>query len=217
LYSENVLIDRIWWHFNTPEKGRESEKLMHDHILCGVVTILMLAGCTSNKHTPEPWTFGYETFVFVELIQMKEGKVIEGNFPPGPMIDAPTYFFDKEQRILASHRVPFEIEDSLKVVYGKYGALRGAAGAGASSRLFGIYRFPFEDGELTITGIDPKGSARLTYRDEKLIIESHDEWIHTVTHRDTVATPQGPAIADFTTTIRIINHGVMDKGLIRTW
>ncbi len=191
--------------------------MIHNHIKCGVFIVLLLAGCSPNKHSPEHWTFGNDAYVFIELIQNKEGRIIEGSFPPGPTIDAPTYFFDKEQRTIASQRVPFKIDDTLKVVLGRYYALRGAAGGGASSRLFGVYGFPFEDGELMIAGIDPNGSARMTYRDEKLIIESHEEWIHTVTNRDTVATPQGPAIADFTTTIRIINHGVMDKGLIRTW
>ena len=191
--------------------------MIQHHIIFAVLIVLLLAGCTAKMHNTVPWNYGNDAFVFVELIQLKEGTVIEGSFPPGPMIDAPTYFFDREQRTLSSQGIPFEIDDTLKVVYGKYSALRGAAGGGASSRLFGIYRFPSEDGELVLMGVDQTGKAHLKYRDEKLIIESHDEWYHTVTHRDTVATPQGPAIADFTTTIRIINHGVMDKGMIRTW
>ncbi len=191
--------------------------MTHEHIIGGVLTLLLLAGCAAKKHNIVPWIYGADVFVFIEQIQTKEGTVIQGNYPRGRMIDAPTYFFDKEKRTLTSQRIPFVIDDSLKVVYGRYGALKGAAGGGATSRLFGIYRFPFQDGELTITGVDRAGKAHLKYRDATLIIESHEEWIHTVTHRDTVATPQGPAIADFTTTIRIINHGVMDKGMIRTW
>ncbi|TVQ69191.1 MAG: hypothetical protein EA363_09915 [Balneolaceae bacterium] len=191
--------------------------MIYDHIIGGVATLLLLAGCTAKMHDAVPWSYGEDVFVFIEFIQIKEGSVIQGNYPPGPMIDAPTYFFDKEQKSLASQRIPFEIDDTLKVVYGRYSALRGAAGGGASSRLFGVYRFPYEDGELMIMGVDPTGNTHLKYRDDKLVIESHDQYIHTVTHRDTVATPQGPAIADFTTTIRIINHGVMDKGMIRSW
>jgi len=191
--------------------------VIHDHIIGGVATLLLLAGCTEKKNHIIPWNYGEDVFVFIELIQIKDGEVIQGNYPPGPMIDAPSYFFDKEQRTLASKPIPFEIADSLKVVYGRYGALRGAAGGGATSRLFGVFRFPYEHENVMIMGVDQAGKAHLKYRDETLIIESHDEWIHTVTQRDTVATPQGPAIADFTTTIRIINHGVMDKGMIRTW
>ncbi len=191
---------------------------MKTHNITGAVLIgLLLTGCTARVDKAIPWPFENHLVVFIELREVEEGKVIQGNYPPGRRIDFPTYFYDEKQGTLTSQHLSFELDDTLKVVFGRYGALRGAAGGGVASRLYGVYRFPYLYGDLVLRGVDENGKAHLQFRDSELIVDSHDEWKHTETRRDTVDILQYAAVAEFTTTIRIINHGVMEKAKIHTW
>jgi hypothetical protein len=186
--------------------------------LAGAAIIcLFLAGCTAKVNKTVPWEFGKETFIFIELRVAEDGKVIQGNYPPGRNIDGPAYNFDERARTLEARHISHATADSLKVILGRRLTLRGAAGGGVASRLFGVFKFPYENEEVILNGVDRNGRAYVQYLDKELIIESESEWVYTVTRRDTVDIQQYSAIAEFTTTTRIINYGVLDKSMIRTW
>jgi len=164
-----------------------------------------------------PWQFGEELFVFIELREVENGQVIQGNYPPGRNINGPVYHFDERARTLESQQRSFRADDSLKVVFGRSLTLRGAAGGGVSNRLYSVYNFPYEVGDVIINGVDGNGRVYVQFREKELIIDSESEWVFTVTRRDTVDIQRYSAIAEFTKSTRIINHGTLEKSMIRTW
>jgi len=191
--------------------------LFNHRLLLFLLSVLIMAGCTPRAERAVPWPFEKDEYVFIEHRQEEDGRVIHGNYPSGPMIDFPTYMFDSHSGTLASHDISFEVDDTLKVVFGKSTALRGLAGGGMASQLYGVFRFPYTNEEIVLRGIDEHGNAHIKYRDETLVIESGDEWRHSTTRRDTIGTARDRSIAEFTKTTRIINYGVLKKSNIRKW
>jgi len=185
--------------------------------LSAILLCLLFFGCAPRVDKAIPWPFEEDKFVFIEHRQEEDGRVIEGDYPPGPTIDFPTYMFDPYSGTLASQEFTFDIDDDLKVIYGKSTALRGTAGGGMSSKLNGVYRFPYEDEELVLRGVDEHGNAHIIYRDDQIVIESGDEWEYSTTRRDTIGRVRDRSIAEFTKTIRIINYGMLNKSNIREW
>lgn len=182
-----------------------------------LVTLLIVAGCAPRGEKAVPWPFDEDTFVFIEHRQEEDGRVLQGEYPPGPMIDFPTYMFDPNRGTLAAQEISFAIDDTLKVVFGKSTALRGVAGGGMASRLTGVFTLPYRDEDLVLRGVDENGNAHIQFRNEQIVIESGNEWKHSVTRRDTIGTSRGQSIAEFTKTTRIINYGALDKSNIRKW
>jgi hypothetical protein len=182
-----------------------------------VLMFVFLAGCASRIDKAVPWPFGTDQVVFLEIRQEEDGRVIRGDFPDGPMIDAPTYMFDPYSRSLASHKLPFNIDDTLKIVLGRSTALRGVAGAGMENRLIGIFNLPYRNEQIIVRGVDRQGTAYLLFRNQPIAVEHGEEWNEMTTRRDTINTPRGQSIAEFTRSIRIINYGLLDKSDIRQW
>jgi len=178
---------------------------------------LFLFGCAPRVEKAIPWTFENDQYVFIEYRLEEDGRVLQGEFPAGPMIDFPTYMFDPHSGALASQEFTFEIDDTLMVIIGRSTALRGVAGGGMASKLRGVYKFPYQFEDLILRGVDEYGNVHIGYRDEPLVIESGDEWNYSTTRRDTVRISRGDAIAEFTKTTRIINYGLLDKSNIRKW
>ncbi len=178
---------------------------------------LFLFSCAPRVDRAVPWPFEEDTYVFIEHRQEEDGRVIQGEFPAGPMIDFPTYMFDPHSGTLASQEFTFAIDDELKVIFGKSTALRGIAGGGMTSKLEGIQSFPYESEDVVLRGVDEHGNAHILYRDEQIVIESGDRWEHSTTRRDTIGTLRDRSIAEFTKTTRIINYGVLKKSDIRKW
>ncbi len=182
-----------------------------------ILLCMVLIGCAPRGEKAVPWPFDENEYVFIEYRQEEDGRVIRGEFPPGPMIDFPTYMFDPHNGTLVSHEITFAVDDTLKIVLGKSTALRGAAGGGMTSRLIGIYRLPYQNRDILLRGVDEYGNAHIQFQNEELVIESGDEWGHVTTRRDTIGTPGERSIAEFTKTIRLINYGILDKSNIRKW
>lgn len=174
-------------------------------------------GCAPRADKAVPWSFDDNQYVFIEYRQEEDGRVIEGEPPPPMIIDFPTYMFDPNSGTLASKEFTFDVDDTLRIVLGKSTALRGAAGGGMASRLVGIYTLPYSGDDIVIRGVDRDVNAHIDYRNERLAVESGDEWQHVETRRDTLGTARDRAIIEYTTTVRIINYGVLDKSKIRRW
>lgn len=182
-----------------------------------VFVVWCMCGCSPRGEKAAPWFFPPDQYVFIEYRIEEDGRVLEGNYPSGPMIDFPTYMYDPHRGEIASRDFPFEINDTLKVVLGKSLALRGTAGGGISSRLYGAYQLPFTTDDITILRIENDGTARVRLRTEVLVIPAGDEWRRSQTRRDTIGTFRDRAVAEFTKTERIVNHGVLEKAKIRPW
>jgi hypothetical protein len=185
--------------------------------LITILGCIFVFSCAPRLDRAIPWPFETDKFVFIELRDEEDGYVIHGDFPPGPMIDFPTYMYDPNRCILASQELNFQIDDTLKVVFGKSKSLRGTAGAGMVSQLYGIYTFPHQTDEFFLRGIDEQGNAHIRYRQERILLKSGEEWVSSATRRDTLDVSRERAIAEFTKSIRIINYGLLEKSNIRKW
>jgi len=49
------------------------------------------------------------------------------------------------------------------------------AGGGAASRLFGVYKLPYEAGDLEIVSLSGDGIARIRYKGERIILKPGQE------------------------------------------
>lgn len=191
---------------------------MNNHNVTGIALVcIILASCNPQIEATIPWPFDEDTYFFIEYRVTKEGRLIQGDYPRGWNIDFPSYLFDPDRGSLASQQLAFSVNDTLKIVLGRRTALQGLAGGGVASRLYGVYGFPHEHEDLIINGVDQDGKAHLQFREEQIIIDSHNEWVHTTIRRDTTGSAQNMAIAEFTDTIRIVNFGALEKAAIRTW
>jgi hypothetical protein len=125
------------------------------------------------------------------------------------MIDFPTYRFDEETRTL-SGMLNFEVNDSLKVVYGAGLSLSGDAGGGAATRLTGVYDLPYEDGPLSIWDVREDGTVELVYRGENIKLAAGESW----SSENVSVTEESGCKMRRNATDRIVNYGFIDKGSI---
>jgi len=187
------------------------------YVVVGVIASIILFGCAPRAEKAIPWPFDEDRYIFIEYRMEEDGRVIQGEYPSGPVIDFPTYMFDPYRGELASQEFTFEIDDTLKIIIGSSTALRGVAGGGMTSNLVGVYTFPHRHDDLHLRGVDEYGNVHLRYRNEQLVIESGDEWNYSTIRRDTIRVSRENAIAEFTKTTRIINYGLLNKSNIRKW
>jgi hypothetical protein len=190
---------------------------MRYYTVSAVFIAILWSGCSSGLSRSVPWRIPEHQYVFIEFRSEEEGRVVQGEVPPGPMIDFPTFMFDPHSGALASSALNFPVSDSLKIVLGISRALRGAAGGGISSGLEGVYELPHTNTRLTIYGADDTGAAHVRFNNERITVESDGEWRQTTSRTDTLSTPDGTAITVFTVTYRIINRGILEKSKIRKW
>jgi hypothetical protein len=184
-----------------------------------IITACMFAaqGCNPFGERAAPWYFTAEKYVFIEYRIEEDGRVIEGEFPPGPMIDFPSYMFDPNRGTLISREYPFAIDDTLKVIVGRSTALRGVAGGGIASSLSAAYQLPYHGEGFSIMRIDREGTAHVRLESEQILVESGEEWHRSTSRIDTVGVGRNRSIAEFTRTHRILNRGLLDKQNIRNW
>lgn len=181
------------------------------------IVLFLLPGCIPHPWRTAPWYLPEEKYVFIEYRVEEDGRVLEGEYPTGPMVDFPTYMFDPDRGTLVSREFNFAIDDTLKVIVGKSMALRGVAGGGISSSLSAAYSLPYDADPLSITKIEADGTAHVRFQAERLLIKSGDEWSVSATRRDTIGVGRSRSVAEFTKTHRIVNRGIFEKENIRTW
>lgn len=135
----------------------------------------MISGCTqgtSNNTTIIP----KDQFVFIEHHIHKVGEVIEGS--PGFMfIDFPMYYFNSSDRSLEVHG-SMNMDDNLTAIYGDGESLSGDAGSGAATYATGVYRLPYQSGDLTILNLNSDGTAYIQYKGLNLTLYPGQSWIN---------------------------------------
>ncbi|RPI56181.1 MAG: hypothetical protein EHM56_04675 [Chloroflexi bacterium] len=155
------------------------------------------------------WELPAGQVLFIDRHVRVDGTCLEGDCQPGPMIDFPTYGFDPETGILDS-RLPLDVNDDLKVVYGNGTSLRGVAGGGAATGLTEVYAVPAEIQGLRFVQVDRDGTAYLEHGGELLVLAPGQTWTNTTEEIQ----EQGTGKASFTTTDTIVNYGILDKSKI---
>jgi hypothetical protein len=149
---------------------------------------------------------GAGNVIFLDEHRHVDGKILGGESCGMMMIDFPTYRFDPETRTL-SGRIGFQINDSLKVVYGSGMSLSGDAGGGAATLLTGVYGLPYEDGPLSIMDVRTDGTVELVYRGENIKLQVGDSW----SSENVSVTDDGGCRIRKNATDRIVNYGFVDK------
>jgi len=168
------------------------------------------AGPPPATITPQHgWELPANQVVFIDHQVRIEGECVEGDCQPGPMIDFPTHGFDPDSRSVHS-RLPLEVNDDLKVLYGDGTSLRGVAGGGAATRLITVLAVPAEVEGVRIVQVSRDGTVILEMRGQVLVLAPDETWTNTTEE----VREQGAGRARLTTTEQIHNYGIVDKANI---
>jgi len=199
-------------------KGKTSVGLI---AIIAIIVAVIFSGCTEEapmptpttnlSPTPTPWGIPPNKYVFIDHHIHTYGELIEGSYP-SLMVDFPTYNFNKETGSL-SGMINFDINETLKAVYGDGLSLSGAAGGGAATGLSGVYELPYEKGGITILKIDSDGTAYIVYKGVSIILKNDEEWVNITSRVDIQETGK----AKLTETDKIVNYGILDKSKIEKW
>lgn len=176
-----------------------------------VVTLFFVYSCEKNQE--EDWIISSDKCVFVDHHVNTNGELIEGNYQGGLNIDFPTYSFDEISKIL-NGEFDFEINKTLKIIYGDGRSLSGVVGEGAATGLFGIYDIPYAKGKFEIKEIEFDGTVHIQYNDSLIVLKSNEEWVYVTSEIDTQDFGEGIAKANIITTDKIVNYGIIEKSRI---
>ena len=172
--------------------------------------LLALAACPSPQ-PPKPPADPLPTsrYIFIERHTSTVGECVEGACPPGPMIDFPTYAFDRSTGEL-SGRIDFPVDDALLAVFGDGRSLQGAAGSGVATRLSPVIALPHAQEPWTLTALRGDGTISLRRGDLTLNLSPGQIWTET-RHEERRGDDY---LATITITERIENFGAHAKAKI---
>ncbi len=188
-------------------------KLKNGLILTVITAFTLFLVFSCEKNQEEDWIISSDKCVFVDHHINTNGELIEGNYQGGLNIDFPTYKFDKTTKIL-NGEFDFEINKSLKIIYGNGRSLSGVVGAGSATGLFGVYDIPYAKGKFEITQIDFDGTVHIQYKDSLIVLKSNEEWVNVTSEIDTQDYGEGIAKANIITTDKVVNYGIIEKSKI---
>ena len=191
----------------TKNKFRKSLMLS----VIATISLFIVSGCEKNQ---DEWEITSDKCVFIEHFSQTDGELIEGNYREGPGYDVPTFSFDSTTGVLSGN-INFQINKSLKLVFGNGRGSGGVAGSGISTMLFGIYKLPFENGNFKITNVEANGTIYLRYNDSTIVLKRNEEWTKITSFIDTQNNAGEIAKAKLTSTDRIVNYGIIEKSNIK--
>ncbi len=163
----------------------------------------------SNLRMIEP-----DKYIFVEYNKTINGKIIEGFYPPGKSIDAPSYLFQADSGkviVFQNHGID---NKSFKILLGISLTLTGSAGNGKHSELVSIDSLPFSKDSLLLQNIKHDGTVTLTFRKKMYQLEPDHEYSYSSSKLDSIILGNQTGKILFTTEERIINHGILEKSKI---
>ena len=191
----------------TKNKFRKSLMLS----VIATISLFIVSGCEKNQ---DEWEITSDKCVFIEHFSQTDGELIEGNYREGPGYDVPTFSFDSVTGVLSGN-INFQINKSLKLVFGNGRGSSGVAGTGVSTMLFGIYKLPFENGNFKITNVEANGTIYLRYNDSTIVLKRNEEWTRISSFIDIQNNAGEIAKAKLTSTDRIVNYGIIEKSNIK--
>jgi len=147
-----------------------------------LVALVLLAGCTGTQQRGEGLPPSGE-YAFLDHQVSYTGTLVNGSCP-APAISVSPYAFDAEKETLAGI-VPFEVNNSLLLVYGKSTTLSGGYGSGGYGVLAGAYTLPYRNGNLTVEGFTKNGTMYLTYDNQTIALEPGSQWMDVSTGTET--------------------------------
>ncbi|MCD1293563.1 hypothetical protein CUJ83_00945 [Methanocella sp. CWC-04] len=177
-------------------------------IVCLVLVFIFTSMCLNDKTDHDNFT-DHDKFIFIDHHVHINGSMVQGEYM-GPMIDFPTYSYDEETKTL-SGLFYFEVNDTLKMIYGDGRSLSGAAGGGAGTVLQGVYGLPYEKDAMKIVSMDSSGTVTMEYNNETIILRSGEKWENITSGVRKFDLADNYAIVNLTRTDTIVNHGILEK------
>lgn len=170
------------------------------------LAFLGVSGCVQQRTAGMPQAGEY---AFLDHQIYDNGKLVSGTCPP-VAINFSTYNLATDTGSLEG-LVPFEVNDSLLLIYGERTTLSGDYGTGGSGMLDGAYALPHTSGNITINGITSDGTMYLTYHNQTIALEPGTQWtdISTGTEMTTTCT------INRTTTDILTYYGNYQKSAIK--
>jgi len=135
------------------------------------LALVGVSGCVQQRTAGMPQTGEY---AFLDHQIYDNGKLVSGTCPPAA-INFSTYTFQTDTGSLEG-LVPFEINDSLLLIYGESTTLSGDYGTGGSGMLDGAYALPHTAGNITINGIASDGTMYLMYHNQTIALAPGTQW-----------------------------------------
>jgi hypothetical protein len=149
-----------------------SSRLCFRLSLCTLLLALAfvgVSGCILSQARPSGMPQG-DQYAFLDHHTYYSGTLVEGKCPLVP-INFSTYHFDTGTGTLEGI-VPFEVNDSLTLIYGESTSLSGDYGNGSLGMISGGYSLPYTSGNMTVNGFTSDGTLYITYRNQTIALES---------------------------------------------
>ena len=126
---------------------------------CAVMVIALafvgISGCVLSQQRPAGIPQAGQ-YAFLDHHTYYSGTLVNGKCYPA-VINFSTYRLETETGSLEGI-LPFEVNDSLLLIYGESTSLSGDYGNGSSGMLTGIYAMPHTSGNLTVNGFTSDGT-----------------------------------------------------------
>ena len=170
------------------------------------LALLGVSGCVQQRTVGMPQAGEY---AFLDHQIYDNGKLVSGTCPPAA-INFSTYTFQTDTGSLEG-LVPFEVNDSLLLIYGESVTLSGDYGTGGSGMLDGAYALPHTAGNLTVNGFTSDGTMYLTYHNQTIALAPGTQWTDISTGTDVTTT----CTINRTTTDILTYYGNYQKSTIK--
>ena len=146
-----------------------------------VLALVGVSGCVLSQTRPSGMPQAGE-YAFLDHQVYYNGVLVSGKCPP-VAINFSTYHLATDTGSLEGF-VPFEVNDSLLLIYGKSTILSGDYGTGGSGMLDGAYALPYTSGNLTVNGFASDGTMYLSYHNQTIALAPGTQWTDISTGAD---------------------------------
>jgi hypothetical protein len=137
------------------------------------LALVGVSGCIQSQQRTAGMPQAGE-YAFLDHHIYYNGMLVSGTCPP-TAINFSTYRLETETGSLEG-LVPFEVNDSLLIIYGESTTLSGDYGTGGSGMIDGAYALPHTSGNLTVNGFTSDGTMYLTYHNQTIALEPGTQW-----------------------------------------
>ncbi|MGD0535672.1 MAG: hypothetical protein ABR999_09590 [Methanoregula sp.] len=137
-----------------------------------------ISGCVLSQQRPAGIPQA-DQYAFLDHHTYYSGTLVNGKCYPA-VINFSTYRLEMETGSLEGI-LPFEVNDSLLLIYGESTSLSGDYGNGSSGMLTGVYALPHSSGILTVNGFTSDGTMYLTYHNQTIALEPGTQWTDVMT------------------------------------
>jgi hypothetical protein len=172
------------------------------------LALVGVSGCVQSQQRTVGMPQAGE-YAFLDHHIYYNGMLVSGKCPQ-TAINFSTYHLETDTGSLEG-LVPFEVNDTLLLIYGMSTTLSGDYGTGGSGMLDGAYALPHTTGNLTVNGFTSDGTMYLTYHNQTIALAPGTQWTDITTGTDVTTT----CTINRTTTDILTYYGNYQKSTIK--